>query len=125
MVVGPRTRYSRTVPDHDHRGRVLRQAVAVPLAVVFLLPLWFLLVGSLRHLGLPPPTSVQWWPTSPAWSRFVEVFDVVPIGGYTVNSLIVAAGTVPLSVAVSSSTGSRSETPTPTEGVPCPDCVVV
>ncbi|MGB7806763.1 MAG: carbohydrate ABC transporter permease [Actinomycetota bacterium] len=79
--------------------------MAVPLAVVFLLPLWFLLVGSLRPLGLPPPTSVQWWPTSPAWSNFVEVFDVVPIGRYTVNSLIVAAVAVPLSVAVSSSTG--------------------
>jgi multiple sugar transport system permease protein len=105
MVARARTDPPRVMPGHERRSRAIRQVIAVPLAVVFLLPMWLLIVGSLRPRGMAPPRSVQWWPASPAWINFVEVFDVVPIGRYAMNSMIVAAVAVPVSVVVASWTG--------------------
>ena len=68
----------------------------MPVTLLFLLPLWLMVVGSLRPLGEAPPRSVSWWPASPAWSNYAEVFDVVPLARYTANSLLVAAVAVPL-----------------------------
>jgi multiple sugar transport system permease protein len=87
------------------RGRMARQVVAVSAAAMFLLPLWLMIVASLRTLGEPPPRSVQWFPASPAWSNYSEVFDAVPFARYTANSLLVAAVAVPLSVLVASWAG--------------------
>ena len=75
------------------------------IAALFLLPLWLMAVSSLRPVGQAPPTSVQWFPASPAWGNYAEVFDVVPLARYTANSLVVAAVAVPLSVLVSSWAG--------------------
>ena len=88
----------------DRSGRA-RQLIAVPVVLLFVLPVWFMVVGSLRPLGLPPPTSVQWFPSSAAWSNYAEVFRVVPFARYSVNSLLVAAVAVPLSVVVASWAG--------------------
>ena len=101
MTVGVR----RREPSFTRRGRRARQLVAVPAAALFLLPLWLMVVASLRPLGHAPPTSVQWFPSSPAWGNYAEVFDVVPFARYTANSLLVAAVAVPLSVVVASWAG--------------------
>ena len=50
---------SRREPSFERRGRLARQAAAIPAALLFLLPLWLMLVGSLRPLGQPPPLSVR------------------------------------------------------------------
>ncbi|MGH2630240.1 MAG: carbohydrate ABC transporter permease [Actinomycetota bacterium] len=86
-------------------GRMVRRAAAIPLAALFLLPLWLMVVSSLRPAGRTPPTTVQWLPVSPAWSNYTEVLDVVPLARYTANSLLVAAVAVPLAVLVSSWAG--------------------
>lgn len=95
----------RREPSFMRRGRLARQLVAIPAAALFLLPLWLMVVASLRPLGVAPPTSVQWFPSSPAWGNYAEVFDVVPFARYTANSLLVAAVAVPLSVVVASWAG--------------------
>ena len=95
----------RPEPSYERRGRRSRQLIAIPVVVLFVLPVWFMVVGSLRPLGLPPPTSVQWFPSSAAWSNYAEVFDVVPFARYSANSLLVAAVAVPLSVLVASWAG--------------------
>ena len=92
-------------PVYERRGRLARQAVAIPVALLFLLPMWFMIVGSLRPVGSAPPRSVEWFPASPAWSNYADVFDVVPLGRYAANSLLVAAVAVPLSVVVASWAG--------------------
>jgi multiple sugar transport system permease protein len=99
------TRARPREPRFERRGRLARELVAVPVAVLFLLPLWLMIVASLRPLGQAPPQTVQWFPPSPAWGNYAEVFDVVPFARYTVNSLLVAGVAVPLSVIVASWAG--------------------
>ena len=95
----------RRAPAFERRGRFARQAIAIPSAALFLVPLWLMVVASLRPLDTAPPTSVQWWPPAPAWGTYAEMFDVVPLARYTLNSLLVAAVAVPLAVVVASWTG--------------------
>ncbi len=95
----------RREPPFERRGRLARQLIAVPAVVLFLVPLWLMIVASLRPLGEAPPQTVQWFPTSPAWSNYADVFDVVPFARYIVNSLLVAAVAVPVSVVVASWAG--------------------
>ncbi|MGZ8580724.1 MAG: carbohydrate ABC transporter permease, partial [Actinomycetota bacterium] len=95
----------RREPAFERRGRLARQLVAVPVAALFLVPLWLMVVASLRPLGDAPPQTVQWFPTSPAWANYAEVFEVVPFARYTANSLLVAVVAVPLSVVVASWAG--------------------
>jgi multiple sugar transport system permease protein len=101
----PPTVPSRRAPAFERRGRLARQVVAIPAAALFLVPLWLMIVASLRPLGQAPPRSVEWLPTSPTWSNYVEAFRVVPLGRYAANSLLVAVVAVPLSVVVASWAG--------------------
>ena len=84
---------------------VLRTLAALGIAALFLLPLYWAVVASLRPPGLPPPTSVEWWPESPYWDNYLEVFRVVPMGRYALNSLIVVAVAVPTTLLVASLAG--------------------
>lgn len=76
----------------------MRSALAVGITVVFLAPLWLLAVGSLRPVGAPPPIGPELLPRDPAWTNYAEAFRTVPLGRYTINSLLVAAVAVPLGV---------------------------
>ncbi|MEP7356866.1 MAG: carbohydrate ABC transporter permease, partial [Anaerolineales bacterium] len=79
-------------------GVVARQAASAALAFVFVVPLVWMVVGSLRATGLPPARGFQWpaWP--PAWDNYRRIFEILPLGRYALNSLIVAALAVPLTV---------------------------
>jgi multiple sugar transport system permease protein len=101
---GPMGSEKRRRPALELRSRLARQLVALPVAAVFLLPLWLMVVASLRPLGTAP-IALQWFPSSPAWGNFAEVFDVVPLARYAVNSLLVVAVVVPASVIVASLAG--------------------
>ena len=79
--------------------------VAIGVAAVFALPLWIMLVGSLRPLGLPPPASVELTPPTFAFSNYEEAFRIVPLGRSAANSLLVAAVAVPVGVVVASWAG--------------------
>ena len=95
----------RREPSFERHGRIARQVAAIPVTALFLLPLWLMVVASLRPLGGPPPLSVDWFPTSPAWVNYARMFEVVPLGRYTANSLLVTVVAVPLSVLVASWAG--------------------
>jgi multiple sugar transport system permease protein len=89
-----------------HRpGSRLRVVAAAVLAVVFALPLVFMVSGSLRPPGLPPPTSPQLVPDPLGLGSYGRAFELVDLGRYTLNSLIVAALVVPLTVLVASCAG--------------------
>ena len=75
-------------------------AAALAASIVFLLPLVFLVSGSLRMPGLPPPRSPQLVPDTFAWSNYERAAELVGLGSATLNSAIVAALFVPLSVLV-------------------------
>ena len=75
------------------------------MSLLFLLPLIFMLAGSLRQPGLPPPIGFEWLPRQARWTNFRTVFDFVPLWTFLRNSLIVVAVAVPVTVLVASWAG--------------------
>jgi multiple sugar transport system permease protein len=84
---------------------VLRAVAAAVVAVAFLLPLVFMLSGSLRPPGLPPPRSPQLLPDPLGFGSYGRAFELVDLARYLVNSLIVATLAAVLSVLVGSFAG--------------------
>ncbi len=82
-----------------------RQPVAICVTVLFLLPLWFMLAGSLREPGTVPPRTPELLPRPPSLDSYERAFELVDLGRYALNSLAVAALTVPLAVLVASWAG--------------------
>jgi multiple sugar transport system permease protein len=82
-----------------------RQVAAAAISVWFLLPLAFMLAGSLRRPGLPPPRAPELVPSDPSLESYRLAFELVDLARYTLNSLLVAAMVVPLSVLVASWAG--------------------
>lgn len=83
----------------------LQHAAGLALSLVFVLPLFWVVVASLRQPGLPPPTTVEWWPADAHWDNYLEVFRLVPLGRYIVNSLLVVAVAVPATLVTASAAG--------------------
>jgi multiple sugar transport system permease protein len=79
-----------------------RQVAAIAISVVFLLPLYLMVVGSLRPAGGPPPRTPELVPSTLAWENYSRAFELVDIPRYIVNSLIVVAFAVPLTVITAS-----------------------
>ena len=85
--------------------RGLRSAATLALVLLFVLPLWWMIVASLRPMGLPPPRTIEWWPADPQWSNYAEIFNQVPMGRYALNSLLVVLVAVPLTLLTASLAG--------------------
>lgn len=75
------------------------------LALLFVLPLWLMLVGSLRPLGLAPPTGAELWPRDPTLDSYRRLPELVPLMTYLGNSALVVSVAVPLTVLVASAAG--------------------
>jgi multiple sugar transport system permease protein len=87
------------------RGRLTGQLLPLLLAVLFLLPLWWMLTASLREPGLPPPRTVEWLPASTSPENYAAVFELLPFGRYLLNSLAVVGLAVPLTIVTASMAG--------------------
>jgi multiple sugar transport system permease protein len=83
----------------------LQSLCCIGVAVLFLVPLVWMVSGSLRDPGLPPLRTVEWVPAAPAWSNYRRLFDVVPFGRYLLNSLTVAGLAVPVTLLTASWAG--------------------
>jgi multiple sugar transport system permease protein len=93
----------RRVPREERGG--WRHLPALLIAIAFVLPLYFMLSGSLRQAGLPPPRTPELLPSPLAWGNYERAFDLVDIPRYTINSMIVVAFAVPLTVLTASWAG--------------------
>ncbi len=93
--------------------RPLRTFLVAALSLLFLGPLVFMVLGSLRAPGLPPPDGFELIPRAATWSNFKTVFAFVPLGRHLVNSLIVVAVAVPVTVLIASWAGFAIATATP------------
>ena len=92
-------------PAGSRRIRVRRVVLAVTglaVAFVFVLPLLWMVVVSLRPVGLPPPRTVEWWPKDPQWRNYLEIFRQVPMARYLLNSVLVVVVSVPLTLLTAS-----------------------
>ena len=91
-------------------GRRIRDLVtghALPLAVslLFLLPLVWMVSAALRDPSLPPPRTVEWLPQPLTPGNFGAIFDILPFGRYLLNSVVVVALAVPLTIVTASMAG--------------------
>jgi multiple sugar transport system permease protein len=84
---------------------LLWHIAALILSALFLVPLASMLVGSLRMPGLPPPRGIEWIPQPIAWSNFVEVFQVVDLGRFALNTFVVELLAVPVTLITASWAG--------------------
>jgi len=84
---------------------LLRHAFPAAAAAAFLMPLWWVVVLSLRPPGQGVPVSIEWWPRDPHWSNYSRIFDLVPLARQAWNSFLVAAAAVPLTVLSASCAG--------------------
>jgi len=84
------------------RGLLGRHVPAVLAATLFLLPLLVMVSGSLRPAGLPPPQGVELLPADPTLESYRRLPELVPLWTWLVNSTIVVALAVPITVLVAS-----------------------
>ncbi|MBN1315915.1 MAG: carbohydrate ABC transporter permease [Anaerolineales bacterium] len=82
-----------------------RYALGSMVVVLFVLPLYWMVITSLRQPGLAPPRTVEWWPADACWENFLEIFHLVPMARYSANSLIVVLVAVPITLLVASWAG--------------------
>jgi multiple sugar transport system permease protein len=83
----------------------LRIVLALLVSALFLLPLAFMVSGSLRNPDLPPPRTPELLPQEPTLENYERAFELVDLARYTLNSVIVVALAVPLTLLVASWAG--------------------
>jgi len=79
--------------------------VSVAVAATFLLPLVWVVAASLRQPGLPPARTIEWIPDPVSIGNYAEMFRLLPFERYLLNSLIVVAIAVPLTLVTASMAG--------------------
>jgi multiple sugar transport system permease protein len=82
-----------------------RTALRALVIVVFLAPLAFVLVGSLRRAGLPPPAGLELLPAEPGVTSYGRLAELVPLGRLLRNSLLVVLVAVPVATLLASWAG--------------------
>lgn len=90
-----------------------RGVAIVVLCGLIVVPLAFMIAGSLRTPGLPPPDGFEWVPNPARWANYRDVFGFVELWGYMRNSLIVVLVAVPVTIVVASLAGFMIATATP------------
>jgi multiple sugar transport system permease protein len=91
------------LPSRARRGLLL--AVRLLVALLFLLPLLWMVTTAFHRPGTPLPTSLRLLPPQPTVQNFARMWTVVPLGRYTLNSLLVVALGVPLTLLTASWAG--------------------
>lgn len=86
-------------------ARALHYLLSLAVAGLFLLPLWWVLVASLRPPGLPPSVTLEWLPNPQGWSNYLRLFELIPLTTQLRNSLFVELFAVPLTVLTASWAG--------------------
>lgn len=87
------------------RGTSWRILGAAAIVAVVAFPSAFLIAGSLRQPGLPPPLTPELVPDPVVFGNYERAADLVGLGRAALNSFLVAALTAPLSVLVASWAG--------------------
>ena len=92
----------------------MKRAIAiVALSGLVVLPLLFMVAGSLRTPGLPPPDGFEWLPDPLRWQNYKDVFGFVDLWSYMRNSLFVVLIAVPVTVLIASWGGFAIATASP------------
>ena len=85
--------------------RALLALARLALAGLLLLPLGWMLAAALRPVGAPLPTRFGLPAAPPTLANFARAWELVPLGAYTLNSLLLLATAVPAGLLVASLAG--------------------
>jgi multiple sugar transport system permease protein len=75
-------------------ARLLRYLLLAGVAVLFLLPIYWMIASSLKpnyEIFAIPPT---WWPTRPQWDNYYNALTALPFGRFALNTLLIAGCTI-------------------------------
>jgi multiple sugar transport system permease protein len=89
----------------ERSGLAVRHLLPLAVAVVFLLPLLWMITASLRGPGLAPPSTIEWIPPAATGANYGTVFELLPFARYLFNSVVVVALAVPLTIVTASMAG--------------------
>jgi multiple sugar transport system permease protein len=96
----------------------LRFVVALIVAAIFVIPLTWMVTTSFRPLGLPAASHFEWVPPAFSLDSYLRVFEMVEMGRFLRNSLLVMATAVPITLVTASLGGfAISQMPTRAQGV--------
>lgn len=84
---------------------LLYYSVSGLVALLFILPLIWMISASLRQPGLPPPRTIEWLPNPVTWTNYKTIFEIIPLGKYIINSIVVAGLAIPLTLLTASLAG--------------------
>lgn len=73
---------------------LFRYVLLAGAALLFLLPLYWMIASSLKPefaIFARPPV---WWPSPPRWANYVEALTELPFDRFALNTLIIAVGAV-------------------------------
>lgn len=90
-----------------------RRIVIVVVCVLFALPVVLMFLGALQPPGQPPAPGFDLIPEDPRWDNFQTIATFMDLWRQMMNSLIVVAVSVPLSVVVASWAGFTIVTGSP------------
>ncbi len=79
--------------------------VLTVITALFVVPLFWVLANSLRMVGLPPPTQIEWLPVPLAWQNYGTIFQIIPLAGYLRSSLWVGMLGVSITLVTASLAG--------------------
>lgn len=86
-------------------GAFAHHVLSVAVAALFLVPLVWVVSASLRAPGLPPPRGIEWLPDPVSFEGYEQLTAMLPFGRYLLNSLVVVAAAVPITLLVASWAG--------------------
>jgi multiple sugar transport system permease protein len=75
------------------------------VALLFVVPLLWAALASLRMPGLPPPQGLSWLADPLTLNNYRRIFSLLPLGSYLLNSLFVASVSVLLTLLIASWAG--------------------
>ena len=84
---------------------LLHGGVAIAVGIVFVLPVLWAFLGSLRETGELSARTMPLLPSPIVWDNYRTIFEVVDVRRFIGNSLLVAAVAVPTTVVVASMAG--------------------
>ncbi|MCM2292326.1 carbohydrate ABC transporter permease [Allorhizobium sp. BGMRC 0089] len=81
-----------------HMQHRLMLAIALLLAAIYLFPLYWMYVTTLKSGSAMFATPPAFWPQDPQWRTYAYVWESRNMGRYLWNSLVIACGSVALIV---------------------------
>lgn len=87
---------------HAGQGHAAGTLAVILVILLFSFPLVMMVLASLRQPGLPPPQGVELIPDHPGLRAYADAFRLVPLGRGVLNSALVSAIAVPITIVTAS-----------------------